>query len=480
MTTITQSSLERALPPSCGISVPDKEDTVYSFLSKRWMTLGKSTLPKAVVLPSTEEDVVAVIKFAVENGLSVLPQCGGCGGLVITSNTTLILDMEKFRSVQVDTENATVTFGGGTLTGDLQSAVTAKGFYTGWANISAVGAVGNVLGGGIGQFQSLKGHNCDNLISARLLTGDGEIIEVSKTSKGTEKELFDQLKGAGAGFCVVLSMTSRIYPITELHLAEDKLIPEKMAMFSRDNFEAAGKLFDEAIQVAEGPVSLGFVLAVAPNSTPAQPVLIAQASYAGPQDEADRIFQKWNDHQHEAMFLRDGSSEIAKMNAQRDAMMRKVSNMDVENALMYEVSGAQVVEVANRFAKLVDEQGQKVAGATTVFHPMHSKALMKADEGRESFMCHRDREFMIQVVLSNMDGDVLEASRSYAQEAIGIIRSLDISNGAPNAMLAGNARVEADMREIFTPERIDLLKERKKKWDPNNVFWSPAVDGWVY
>jgi FAD/FMN-containing dehydrogenase len=125
------ADIKNSLPETCQVSTPSGDDTIYSFLSKRWMTLGSSTMPAAAVVPSTEDDVVSVVRFAAANGLKVLPQCGGCGGVVITTNKTIYLDMDKFRSVKVDPEARTVTFGGGATTGDVQPAVTQKGFYTG-------------------------------------------------------------------------------------------------------------------------------------------------------------------------------------------------------------------------------------------------------------------------------------------------------------------------------------------------------------
>lgn len=135
MASVTSSSIRSALPLTCNVSIPAEDDTVGSFLTKRWMTMGASTPPAATIVPSTEDDIVAVVKYAAANGFKVLPQCGACGGLVITNNNTICLDMEKFRSVEVNAEARTVTFGGGTLTRDLQPAVTEKGFYTGMLNV---------------------------------------------------------------------------------------------------------------------------------------------------------------------------------------------------------------------------------------------------------------------------------------------------------------------------------------------------------
>ncbi|KAI0863683.1 FAD-binding domain-containing protein [Xylaria cubensis] len=482
MATSTASHIRSALPSSCSVSPPGENDTVYSFLSNRWMTMGSSTLPAATVVPSTKEDVVAVVRYAAANGMKVLPQCGGCGGLVVTNNKTIHLDMGKFRSVDVDVVSQTVTFGGGTLTKDLQPAVTEKGFYTGWPNLGVVGMVGNILGGGINLFQGTKGHTCDNLVSAQLVTGTGDIIEVSETSTGSEKELFNQLKGAGAGFGVVLSMTMRIYPTAELGLAGNSKIPDIMVMFSRDNFDAAAELW-EVVSRSPARMTAGFVLMAAPPGMPnaGQPVVMAQASYLGAQADADEAFAYWKDTAvaERAITVKPGSFELTRMNMQRDAMMTKGSNMDCYNCLVKELSGATFSRAANRFAEFVDAYGPNIARCMTVLHPMHANALMKASEGQESWMCHRDRNFMVQTVPWDLAEEYVEAGRQYGRDILEIVRSEDSSKGTPNAILAGNARVEADMTEILTPEKIEIMKKRKQQWDPHGVFWNPAVDGWA-
>ncbi|KAI1756940.1 FAD-binding domain-containing protein [Xylaria castorea] len=482
MATFTASPIQLALPSSCAVSTPGENDTVYSFLNKRWMTMGSSTLPAATVVPSTKEDVVAVVRYAAANGMKVLPQCGGCGGLVVTNNKTIHLDMGKFRSVNVDVESQTVTFGGGTLTKDLQPAVTEKGFYTGWPNLGAVGMVGNILGGGINLFEGTKGHTCDNLLGAQLVTGTGDIIEVSETSTGPERELFDQLKGAGAGFGVVLSMTMHIYPTAELGLAGNEKIPDIMIMFSRDNFDAAAELW-EVVSRSPARMTAGFVLMAAPPGTPnaGQPIVLAQASYLGTQADADKAFVHWNDTAiaERAIVVKPGSSELTGMNLQRDAMMTKGSNMDCYNCLVKELSGATFLRAANRFAEFVDAYGPNIARCMTALHPMHADTLMKVSEGQESWMCHRDRNFMVQAVPWNLTDEYVEAGRQYGRDILEIVRTEDSSKGTPNAILAGNARVETDMTEILTLEKIKVMKKRKQQWDPHSVFWNPAVDGWA-
>lgn len=104
---------------------------------------------------------------------------------------------------------------------------------------------------------------------------------------------------------------------------------------------------------------------------------------------------------------------------------------------------------------------------------------MKVSGGQESWMCHRDRNFMVQAVRWDLADEYVEAGRQYGRDILEIVRSEDCAKGTPNAILAGNARVEVDMTEILTPEKIEVMKKRKQQWDPHGVSWNPAVDGWA-
>lgn len=66
------------------------------------------------------------------------------------------------------------------------------------------GYVGLTVGGGIGRYTGLFGLVLDGLLSARVVTADGRIIEVSSTQ---EPDLFWGLRGAGANLGIITSAT---------------------------------------------------------------------------------------------------------------------------------------------------------------------------------------------------------------------------------------------------------------------------------
>lgn len=70
--------------------------------------------------------------------------------------------------------------------------------------------MGATLGGGIGRLHGIHGLIIDALVSVRLVTADGQIIEASETSN---PDLFWGIRGAGQNFGIVISATYELHPL---------------------------------------------------------------------------------------------------------------------------------------------------------------------------------------------------------------------------------------------------------------------------
>lgn len=84
----------------------------------------------AIVVPSTEEDIVAVVKFATNNGFKVLPTAGKHGSYLPINEQSIYLDLNNFKDIALDTEVGCVKIGGGVLGGELCGALAEEGWYS--------------------------------------------------------------------------------------------------------------------------------------------------------------------------------------------------------------------------------------------------------------------------------------------------------------------------------------------------------------
>lgn len=97
----------------------------------RWSNTGLSPNGCAViVVPSTEEDIISIVKFAAGNNLKVLPTAGKHGSFLPINERCIYLDLEMFDTVGLIEELGCVNIGGGVVAGRMCSALAEQGWYT--------------------------------------------------------------------------------------------------------------------------------------------------------------------------------------------------------------------------------------------------------------------------------------------------------------------------------------------------------------
>jgi FAD/FMN-containing dehydrogenase len=141
------------------------------------------------------------VKFAREHGLALAVKGGGhslAGHSVVDDG--LVIDLSAMRGVTIDQRKKTARVQGGATSGDLAGPAHAYGLAVSTGDTSSVGLGGLVTGGGIGWMARKHGLAIDNLLSAQVVTADGEILRVSRREHA---DLFWAIRGGGGNFGVV-------------------------------------------------------------------------------------------------------------------------------------------------------------------------------------------------------------------------------------------------------------------------------------
>ena len=167
--------------------------------------------PAMIARCSGAADVINAVNFARENNLLISVRGGGHnfpGNSVC--NDGLMIDLSRMTGVRVDPAARTVRAQGGAKWGAFDHETQAFGLATTGGTDVDTGIAGLTLGGGIGWLSGSHGLSCDNLISADVVTADGQSLTASAHEN---PDLLWALRGGGGNFGVVTSLEYQLHPI---------------------------------------------------------------------------------------------------------------------------------------------------------------------------------------------------------------------------------------------------------------------------
>lgn len=167
--------------------------------------------PAVIVECAGADDVVHAIKFGRASDLEI--SIRGVGHNIAGNsvcNDGLMIDLSQMKSVTVDTNSRRAFVDPGATLGDFDAATQEHGLSTPVGINSTTGISGLTLGGGFGWLTRKYGMTVDNVVSAEVVTVDGEKITASSDENS---DLFWALLGGGGNFGVVTKWEFQLYPV---------------------------------------------------------------------------------------------------------------------------------------------------------------------------------------------------------------------------------------------------------------------------
>ncbi|MFK0113003.1 FAD-binding oxidoreductase [Streptomyces sp. NPDC091217] len=185
--------------------------------------------PALIARAADEQDVRTAARYASETGTPFAVRAGGHGGDgTAMPDGALVLDVTRFKAIDVDQATGIVRLGAGVLLGEMDTTLEQYGLCVPAGTVSTTGVAGLTLGGGFGFNMRRYGATVDNLLSCDVVTVDGRRVTASEKEN---PDLFWALRGGGGNFGVVTGfefqgrpmgaqVTSGIIPFPLAHAAD--------------------------------------------------------------------------------------------------------------------------------------------------------------------------------------------------------------------------------------------------------------------
>ncbi|KAI0198019.1 FAD binding domain protein [Astrocystis sublimbata] len=199
--------LKQRLSANAQIFVPGSGG--YAQATNRWSVLDAPDI-NIVIVPSVENDVAEIVKYANAQNMSFLAVNGGHGAITTVGKLRSGIEiwMNKLSGVEIAPGGTTAKIGGGTLSKTVTDSLWAQSKQTVTGGCECTSLLGPGLGGGHGFLQGRHGLISDQFVSMNVVLANGELHTIDKTS-----DLWWAMQGAGHNFGIVTSVTSKIYDV---------------------------------------------------------------------------------------------------------------------------------------------------------------------------------------------------------------------------------------------------------------------------
>ena len=420
-------------------------DTEYDEARRVWN--GMIDLNPALIARCTStEDVVAALRYGRDNDLEIAVRGGGHN---VSGNGTcqdgIVIDLGPMNQVRVDTATQIAEAGGGTTWAEYDAATQEHGLASPGGAISTTGVAGLTLGGGFGWLTREYGLACDNLISAEVVTANGDVVTASAAEN---PDLYWGLRGGGGNFGIVTSLRFRLHPVTELYAG--------LILFPRDRAVEFMRRYTDYTRTAPEQASSMAAFLHTPDGVP---VVGAFFVYHGETAEGERLLEPIRALGSPAM---DDVAQKPYTVAQQafDPGFPKGLRNYWKSSFLSGLSDdciAVLIEQANR--------SPSVLSILAVEHMMGGAAGLVGVE--ETAFGARTSEYNCLVLGMGADEDEDEPIREWARQTWAAIQPFSTGAAYVNYMSDDE---DDRIAEAYQTASFDRLIELKNRYDPDNVF----------
>ena len=175
-------------------------DAAREIPNARW-----ENFPALIAQCRDEDDILLAVRYCVANKEPIAIRSGGhsIDGHAMPKDA-FVIDTTLMKRIDVDPATGITLLESGVLLDEMDAATQKHGYVIPSGTVSATGAAGLTLGGGLGYLTRRFGMSVDHLLSVEVITMDGRKLHVSATENS---DLFWGLRGAGHNLAIATSFT---------------------------------------------------------------------------------------------------------------------------------------------------------------------------------------------------------------------------------------------------------------------------------
>lgn len=181
-------------------------------------------IPAAIAYAESTEDVAAILRFADENLINIVPRTGRTateGGLETIVDDTIVLDASRMNAIlEIDPIDMMVTAECGVPLQVLEDTLRAQGLTTGHSPQSKPLAQmgGLVATRSIGQFSTLYGGIEDMVVGLEAVFPGGEVMRVKNVPRrAAGPDIRHVVIGNEGALCVITEVTVKLFRFQPQH-----------------------------------------------------------------------------------------------------------------------------------------------------------------------------------------------------------------------------------------------------------------------
>jgi FAD/FMN-containing dehydrogenase len=426
------------------------DSTNYEEARKVWNGLIDKR-PAVIVQVLDNSDVLAAINFAIKNKIPISARGGGhnvSGSCMIEEG--MVLDFSNMKKIVVDIKNQEATVQAGASWGDLDYETQKYGLATPGGVVSDTGIAGLTLGGGYGWIRRKYGLSCDNIISAEIVSGTGELLQVSELEN---PDLFWAIRGGGGNFGIVTSFTFKLHKVgPELYMSLNfyPLESAKETLTYYKNFVATAKeeINSFAIYGSVPPYP------IFPKSVHGKPIVLLAACFSGSVEDGKRELESFQNYGKPILNVNQAMSYLD---------IQKLFDEDYPHGRLYYWKSIYFSEITEEVSSILAEYTSKRPSILSTMDIWHMGGAIRSH--KEGAFPNREHEFMLAIEANWTDKKDSEKNIAWARD----LYKAMLPYGNEGSYLNFPGFFEEGVNNIYGENQASVEKI-KAKYDPNHLL----------